>query len=314
MKTKFLFVSLVNLLCSGCATLLNRPVTNIALHTSEPTTIVYQSDTLHTDQHNRCTILVDRSQEPIALAVKQDSLFQPISIPAKSSFAYYLNGIYNAGLGVFIDNDRPERYTYPRQVYFDLAETPLSYSRHGKGNYPNQRYVRVSIPYVNHFRLAPANESDKINTGFWGISLGLDQYHSPQQYLNLTVGAVTDFDAPILMPYERVGEEESMFSVYFNASSNHRISRLHLGYGLSYAINTWNLRYHDRFNAPPPTREPTIKTSHALGAVVPAYVQLGKQFMVGVVYRPTFLRFNTNPIWAYEHLISLDFLWRVRLN
>ncbi|MEM6846253.1 MAG: hypothetical protein AAF632_28840 [Bacteroidota bacterium] len=309
MKTKFLFVSLVNLLCSGCATLLNRPVTNIALHTSEPTTIVYQSDTLHTDQHNRCTILVDRNPEPIELSVKQDSLYQSVSIPSKNAHAYYLNIVYNAGLGMLVDDDRPERYAYPRRIYLNLAGTSPTYDRYG-----NQRYVRVSIPYVNHFRLSPVNESDKINAGFWGISLGLDQYHSPQQYLNLTVGAVTDFDAPILMPYERIGEEESMFSVYFNVSNNHRVSRFHLGYGLSYAINTWQLRYHDRFNAPPPTREPATKTSHALGAVVPAYVQLGEQFMIGVVYRPTFLRLNTNPMLAYEHLISLDFVWRVRLN
>ncbi|WKN43043.1 hypothetical protein [Tunicatimonas pelagia] len=309
MKIKRLFVSLAALLFTSCATLLNRPVTNMVLHTSEPTTIVYQSDTLYTNHRNRCTILVDRSPEPIELSVKQDSLFQSISIPSKNAHAYYLNIVYSAGLGMLADKDRPERYAYPRRIYLDLAETPPTYDRYG-----NQRYVRVSTPYVNHFRLAPANESDKINTGFWGFSLGLDHYHSPQQYLNFTVGAVTDFDAPILVPYERVGEKESMFSVYFNLSNNHQISRFHLGYGLSYAINTWQLRYHDRFNAPPPTREPTTKTSHALGAVVPAYVQLGEQFMIGVVYRPTFLRFNANPTLAYEHLISLDFVWRVHLN
>ncbi|MEM9671061.1 MAG: hypothetical protein AAF992_00605 [Bacteroidota bacterium] len=314
MKVKIIFVSLVSLLCTGCATLLNRPVTNITLHTSKPTTIVYQSDTLNTEHHNRCTILVNRSPEPVQLSVEQDSLYHSIRIPSKNSLAYYLNIVYTAGLGMLADKDRPERYAYPRQVYFNLAETPLAYSRHGRGNRQNQRYVRVSIPYVNHFRLAPANESNKINTGFWGISLGLDHYYSSQQYLNLTVGAVTDFDAPFLLPYERVGEQESMFSVYFNVSNNYRINRFHLVYGLSYAINTWNLRYHDRQNAPPPTREPTTKTSHTLGAVVPAYVQLGEQLMIGVVYRPTFLRFNINPTLAYEHLVSLDFVWRVHIN
>ncbi len=211
MNARLFYLLCIGWLSTGCATLLNRSVTNIALHTSEPTTIVYQSDTLHTDQHNRCTILVNRSPEPIQLSVKQDSLYQVINIPSKNAHAYYLNIVYNVGLGMLVDDDRPERYAYPRRIHLDLAETPPTYDRYG-----NQRFLRVSIPYVNHFRLAPANESDKINTGFWGFSLGLEQHHSPQQYLNLTVGAVTDFDAPILMPYERSGEEESMSSVYFN--------------------------------------------------------------------------------------------------
>ena len=85
MKIKLLFVLLVSLLCSGCATLLNRPITNIALHTSEPTAIIYQSDTLYTDHRNRCAILVDRSPEPVVLSVKQDSLYQSIYIHSKNA-------------------------------------------------------------------------------------------------------------------------------------------------------------------------------------------------------------------------------------
>lgn len=105
-----------------------------------------------------------------------------------------------------------------------------------------------------------------------------------------------------------------MSSRYASISNNHKLGTFSLGYGLSYSKNTWDFRYYDKFDAPPPTREPIKKSSNAIGLIFPTYLQLGEHFNVGVIYRPTFYRPKLNDKFKYEHLISIDFAWKIRVK
>lgn len=57
-----------------------------------------------------------------------------------------------------------------------------------------------------------------------------------------------------------------------------------------------------------------MKRNLALGFVFPTYFQFGEYFSVGVIYRPTFYRPDLTDKFAYEHLISVDFAWKIRLK
>lgn len=70
------------------------------------------------------------------------------------------------------------------------------------------------------------------------------------------------------------------------------------------------LVYHDRFTPAPPTREPATKSSFT----VDGYYQVGKRFYIGLIYRPFFLNIYLDVDFKYEHLISLDFKWKIRLK
>ena len=85
------------------------------------------------------------------------------------------------------------------------------------------------------------------------------------------------------------------------------------GHGLSLAENTWDYQYHDRFDPPPPVRDPVKRSNTALGLVFPFYYQLDDNFNLGLIYRPSFLRFGGVKSFQYEHLISIDFSWKLKV-
>jgi hypothetical protein len=119
---------------------------------------------------------------------------------------------------------------------------------------------------------------------------------------------------PVPAAVDISGEYELMSSSYLNISNNHKVRRFSFGYGFSYSKNTWDLRYYNRFNPPPPTRNPEKKSNNALGLVFSSYYLTGKRFTLGIVYRPTFYRLNAEPVFKYEHLLSLNFGWKIRLK
>ncbi|MCL2651139.1 MAG: hypothetical protein FWD60_08985, partial [Candidatus Azobacteroides sp.] len=53
-----------------------------------------------------------------------------------------------------------------------------------------------------------------------------------------------------------------------------------------------------------------ISKSHkAFGLIFPIYFHVEKSFYISIVYRPTF-----SNKFAYEHLISIDFAWKIELG
>lgn len=186
-------------------------------------------------------------------------------------------------------------------------------------NNPNSRkgnlYLQLSLPYVNNFVFKPDYETYKTNTGFLGISGGLNYYHKKNQFITLSVAGVMDFFVPVPAPVHYSGEREHMFSSFIYLSNNHKIRWLTLGYGFAYASNTWNFVYHGGYDSLfPPTRDPAYRTNKAIGLIFPIHLELGEFFYSGVIYRPTFYRFSAVQLLTYEHLISLELGIRVPLN
>jgi hypothetical protein len=294
---------------------MNFSTTPVNIYTKGSTTLIYASDSINTNSKNKARLHLPRQDPAIQLTAKNDSLRQSFALESRNSLAYLLNAVYTIGIGFLVEKDHPKRFTYPRNIYLNESLERTTYGRFLSVPKKGDIDLHVSIPYVNNFLLRPENEtSRKLNTGFWGLSLGLDYHYSDQQFLNLSFSGVTDFFLPVPAAVSLNGEYELMTSAYGSLSNNHRIRRFTLGYGLSLGRNIWELGYFDRSNPNPPAREPISKGHLAAGFVFPLYYQLSNRMKLGLIYRPTSWRLDIEPQWRYEHLVSVDVAWKIPLK
>lgn len=305
-----LLISCLAFGCCSCATILNPEFKAMTIYTPGPSKIIIQKDTLHTEA-NEVHFSVPRSKEPLNLRVIADSSDQDLSISARSSFAYYLNIPYNYGLGMLVDKNNPKRYTYPRRIYLDS-----SWSRGFKifpATHRGDLNFQISFPYINSFITQPFGENRKANTGFWGLGAGIDYYHQDRQYLSLNARTVSDFFFPIPAPVTYEGGKDFMSSNYLSLSNHHRINHFDWGYGLSWIENRWGRDVYEEIFDPGIQIIRQRKRHQALGLEFSGYYFTGPSFHIGLIYRPSFVRLYTDPIFKYEHLISVDLAWKIRL-
>ena len=282
------------------------------MYTNEASTIVLSTDTLRSI-NNKAQLIVPRNNDTINLYSLTENQSKIVTIPPRFSHAY-LNNIFNYGIGFIIDGKNPKQFSYPSKVFIDVSDPSDKYSKYGKANFQGELYLHFSLPHINAFQLTPDYEDTKSNIGFWGVSIGLDYYYYKNMFLSLSTSAVSDFFVPVPAAVDISGEYELMSSTFISISNNHKLNRISFGYGFSICRNTWDYRYYNRFDPPPPTREPVKKSNYAVGMNFTSYFQVSERFNIGVLYRPTFIRFNTSNKYQYEHLISIDFAWKIRLK
>lgn len=302
------------MICSSCATVLNSRTKRIDILTISPARIVLIKDTL-VNYHNRTEIQVPRDIEPLKLIVFNDSISKEIIIDSRNSFAYWFNIYANCGIGMLIDKDKLRRYSYPNRVYVNVVSSnDKPFTLYNPIFKKGDLQWHISLPYVNNFILRPTNENDaKINTGFWGLTTGLDYYYKDNQFLNISLTGVLDFFLPVIGAVDISGEYDSMSSVYISFSNNYRINRFSTGYGLSFSRNQWAHNYSSFGDSPPPVREPVTKGSYSIGLFFPIYMQAGEYFNIGLIYRPSFFKIQPAIEFKYEHLISIDLAWKIPL-
>jgi hypothetical protein len=208
------------------------------------------------------------------------------------------------------DNRRnPLRYSYPGKFFVNSADVGR-FRRFGKANNKGEWYLHLSLPLIfNSFVMKPENEEVKMNRDWegarGGITFGFDYFHSRNQFVHFGVsyvGGGNQFN-------DSIGKRETVTTAYFSFSNNHKIERFSIGYGFSFARNTWTTyrRFFGRYDVMP-------KNHNTFGLMFPAYFQLWEHLNIGVVYRPTFYRPNLTERFLYEHLISIDLAWKVRIR
>ena len=117
------------------------------------------------------------------------------------------------------------------------------------------------------------------------------------------------FPAPVDAEYNKI-----LSSFYINLTDNILHNRFTFGYGLNYSSNTWRewTRNFDEIDLPTSTSK-TI-TNKNIGVTLNSYYRFGKALHMGLIYQPSLLNLNRNPELIYEHLISLEFNWRINLG
>jgi len=297
------------LTASSCASILNSRNKEIDIITTSNARVIFKKDTLsNTDCTTR--LFVERSQYPLLIKVFNDSISKNIEIRSTNSFAYWLN-VYPWFLpGFFIDKKNPKRYGYPDKIYINPRDILQKYFHYDPRSNKGKWLLQISVPYFNNFLLRPDKEKKyKINSGFFGASLGLDHYYSSKQFINITAGAATDLLLPVPVGVDYFGDHEIMSSSYLGISNNHKIKNIIVGYGLHFSRNNWSVMHAD------PQSNPTIsKTSNAAGFIIQSYYAVKKNFHIGLIYRPTIYQFSNSSRFIYEHLISIDLAWKIKLK
>ena len=187
----------------------------------------------------------------------------------------------------------------------------LIYSQDSTSEFGEWR-LALGLPYLNSFTLNPENESRKTQTGWVGLEGGFEYQYNQQCYLSLMYSINGASEALGLMDME--GEFDQFTSHSVNLSNQTIRGNLSIGYGISLAQNTW--KYTRTFvpDSIPPSRKLVTRSSTNLGLLINAYYQLGSAFQIGLIYRPFFWKIDHKSQFDYEHIISLDFKWRIRLT
>ncbi len=298
---------------SSCATVFNKNTSDSYIYVTSPAKLVINRDTL-TTRNNGTKITALRKNRPISITIVNDGSKQIFEIAPINSLAYYANIMYTFGVGMLVDRNKDRRYGYPKYIYIDPSDSLGRYYKYPKfGKSKNDVFLHLGIPYVNSLTLHPDGGKRKSMTGFLGLSLGLDYYHQKDQFLNFTAAILTTFQAPVPAPIKRDGESETLSSIFVSFSNNIHINVFYLGYGLSYSRNIWNFLDSGNDNSPLPINSSIRKSSDAIGLLFSSHYKLTESFNVGLIYRPSLFRPTLSPTLKYEHLISLDFAWKIRL-
>jgi hypothetical protein len=295
---------------SSCVTLLSSSHKNVRIFTTEPTKVIYNQDSINTI-NNKAILSVERKNQPLEITLLTDSASKSIVVKPLKSRTYFSNIFFNYGIGMLVDRKNSKRFSYPDKIYIVSSETTPKYYRFKQSNSNGKLYLNFSLPHINSFFLRPVDESSKVNTGFWGISGGFDYYYRKQQFLSLNASTVIAYFVPVPAPVKIIGIYETMDSQYISFANNYRKNRFTFGYGISIARNTWTI--HNNNYLDPNLRSLVSKSTAALGFIFPTYFTVGPFLNVGLIYRPTFFRPNAATKFAYEHLISVDFAYKLRL-
>ncbi len=274
------------------------------------------------------TVRIKRSKEDLTIKLLNDSLKKDYVVKASPNAMFlYGNLICYPILPIMygVDFTNQKRFYYGRTIFLYSQDTTKiirpkilkTYYDYWHNNFETNKgriNVVLSFPWINSFFLQPNSESPKSSIGFWGISTGLEYYYRKNKFVSLKGSAVMDFFLPFPAAVDFSGEVENMYSLYISLTDNYKFRRFTMGYGLNFSENTWELKYYDSFDPPPMTRDPVTKTSKSLGITLNGYHQVSRSFFVGLIYRPTLFNVYPNYDFKYEHLISMDFLWKIRVG
>ena len=178
----------------------------------------------------------------------------------------------------------------------------------------------LSLPYINWYNLSPEGTSKRDNgMGFIGIGGGLEYFHTQKNSLSLKWNGTMTFPVPFPAPVDDESNHTHIQGMDLSLIHNHYIKYLSIGYGVCIARNSWN--YHtsgyDDKTEPSGCDFGDVDLSsemYAIGTPFHFYGYFSKSFGVGLNYRPTFYRIGSSKPWKYEHLISIDFQFRIFLK
>lgn len=192
-------------------------------------------------------------------------------------------------------------------VLTGLKSHPQSIRLYEKG----EIRLKFGLPYINSFSLNPQNESRKSQTGWVGLEGGLEYQYISIKFISAEFSM--NAAAGVLGLLDIEGEFERFTTQSLNLTDNRTFDNFSIGYGLSFANNMWSYTRTHIPDSISPTRELVDRRSQNLGLILNSYFRIGNGFNIGLVYRPYFIKFKSGFQLDYEHLITLDFMWRIRI-
>ncbi len=104
----------------------NASTEDLTVFTSKPSTIIVGTDTSSTyiTQKNAT---VPRSKDSLKITTINSDLTKEIFLKSRTSFAYWLNIYPSYGLGMLVDKNSPNRYSYPKTIFIDTYKEGNTY-------------------------------------------------------------------------------------------------------------------------------------------------------------------------------------------
>ena len=331
MKKNLALLLLVAIILSSCATLTAKKEYGVKIYSESSNAQVIVNDSTYALP---ATVKVKRSKEDLAVRLVTDSITKDFIIKASPSPAFiYGNLVFMQAfpVGHFVDFNTQKRFYYGKKIALNvydslttitppLAKGYIDFFSRKFLTQKGQVNVTVSIPYANHFQMRPRSEPLKNIDGFFGISTGVEYYYRDRKYIKLNAGYTIDFEAPILLPIEFFSVHETVEALNVTLTDNFKFNRFTVGYGLNYAIYTWQI-VNDDYKFPYTVmpidevypfdnRPPQKKNSHSLGLTVNGYFQITKGLFVGIIYNPTLYNIFPEKKYQYQHVMSLDVMWK----
>ncbi|WP_298515446.1 hypothetical protein [uncultured Kordia sp.] len=319
-KKTILFLILTSVLFSSCSTILKSKTYTLKVTSDLENAKVKTKDSIY---ELPSYIKVERSKNDLNLTLVSDTLsldYAVKSSPHQTFVFWNLIGTIVAPLYYAIDLTNDKRFHYGDHVYLNSKDTirvlkpPFlkSWKDFFAEKHPRSKgdfNVSISIPYVNSFSYNLDGFGNRSSTGFFGASAGLEYFYKSNKYIGVKYAGAIDFFVPI--PVSPGGETRERFSTtFFEVTDNFKFGRLNVGYGLNYTHNTW--RFKEEIDTE--NEFDVIRKSKSFGITANTYFQLGRSFFIGVIYRPTFYTIKPTTGFQYEHLISLDFAWKIPLR
>ena len=314
---------IATLLLSSCATLITKRTYEISVSSNLPNANAVILDSVYSLP---ATFKIKRSKKVLKIRLFSDTLVKDFLVKAYPSPTFlYGNLLFStlAPLAYAIDFTNQKRFNYGKSIFLNSSDTTCIIGPTvGKGSYSywnridpqkkEQIYVTVSNPLINTFYIHPLQETSKTSVGFLGISTGVEYFYRDTKYVALTGNAVFNLFFPPTTPTS-FGSTHSMNSMYISLTDNYKHGRFNTGYGINFSKNTWvsarRVDYASRTRI-----ERIAKPDNSIGIILTEYFQVNRHFYIGLIYRPTIFKVYPIGAFSYEHLISLDVKWEVRIR
>jgi len=176
----------------------------------------------------------------------------------------------------------------------------------------------LKLPHFNYLTLNPNKEFKDAEFGFNGYGLGFEYNYNDNKFLEASASYVVTFELPFPAPVD-AEYNKILSSTYLNLTDNIVKNRFTIGYGINYSANSWRewTREFDDFNGDFDSIGRTTSSqtyiNRNLGLTFNSYYRLGRTLHIGLIYQPSLLNLNDRPVFIYEHLISLEINWRIKL-
>ncbi len=314
--------ALAALLClSSCATMYSSNNCYITVSSNAPAAKARIADK---EKSLPAEFKVERSAKPLKVELIADSVAKEYSVPARlrplTKYGNIVLGIAYP-LAFYVDKLTEKGYYYGDHVFLDVDSTGVitpGFVASLSANYHDTKKGLVnftfSIPLINSFYLHPRMGGPIKNTGLLGLAGGVEYYYKDDHYFKL--GAYIMGDAFSSEPRQFRDGFSSTHSLGLSLTHNVVLNRLTVGYGINYAHNGWiyDNNYPDGVSRPRAgTYERIVRATLSLGVQANAYYRVTKGFHIGLIYSPYVYDIEPDSRFNYQHTISFDLLWKLRL-
>jgi hypothetical protein len=323
--TKHLVLVFAVLFLSSCATLFSKREHYIEVTSNSSSASVNINDVNH---KLPAKILVKRSKQRLKVFFSNDSLQKELLLkPRLNSKFLFGNLCFYPPFSYAIDFTNDKRFGYKKNVFIKVKDTtvkisaiPLEtkivslFNSSFKDDSKKLKF-HFSMPWLNGFSFKTFNNRRIYSFGFIGVAGGFDYFYTKDRFVSFRADAIADYFAPIFIPLAHDDGDIRTSAVNFSLLNSKKLNKFIYGYGLNYAQNYWSYNSGYYYNEGINTiyNERIRFVSHNIGLNLNSCFQITDNFYIGVVYRPSFVTFDSGPKFIYEHALSLDLSWKINL-